>query len=96
MSAFVSGLLQFMGVDNLSGPWYGFWSGIGSDIGEVTLIGAATSLYWRHTCHAKRCWRIGRHPVEGTPHIVCRRHHPHDTPTAQQITAEAGNQESGR
>lgn len=59
-----------------SGPWYGFWSGFGSDVGEVAIAGGLVTLVRRHNCHVHRCWRIGRHQVEGTPHVVCRRHHP--------------------
>ena len=56
-----------------TGPWYAFWSGLGSDLGEVTLIGAVLGMYFKHTCHDKGCWRIGRHTVNGTP--WCNRHH---------------------
>ena len=46
----------------LSGKGYQFWSGIGSDIGEVTLIGLAM-VWWRHhNCHVYRCWRLSWHP----------------------------------
>jgi hypothetical protein len=78
-------LAHVLGLDNLSGPFYGFWSGVGSDLGELTIIGAAASIYWRHTCHVKRCYRIGRHPVQGTPHVVCRKHHPTGEPTHEEI-----------
>lgn len=60
--------------------YYNFWSGIGSDIGEVTLISAVgIGVYTgvrKVNCHSKRCWRIGHHPLEGTPYILCRHHHP--------------------
>jgi hypothetical protein len=72
----------------LSGSGYQFWSGIGSDIGEVVIIGGLYGLLRKHNCHAKGCWRIGRHPVDGTNYIVCRRHHPDDKPTAEQIVRE--------
>jgi hypothetical protein len=58
---------------NGTGPWYGFWSGFGSDLGEVTLLGAILGIYYRHNCHDKGCWRIGRHIVDGTP--WCNKHH---------------------
>ena len=64
------------GTVNEAGPYYGFWSGFGSDIGEVTIIGGMVAVYRKHTCHEPWCWRIGRHPVEGTPFQACRRHHP--------------------
>ena len=61
-------------------PFYNFWSGIGSDIGEVTLITAVgIGVYTgvrKVNCHSKRCWRIGHHALEGTPCIFCRHHHP--------------------
>ena len=61
-------------------PFYNFWSGIGSDIGEVTLISAVgIGVYTgvrKVNCHSKRCWRIGHHQLEGTPYILCRHHHP--------------------
>jgi hypothetical protein len=61
--------------------WYNFWSGFGSDLGEATLIsavsvGVITGLR-KVNCHTKGCWRIGHHPLDGTPYILCRHHHPH-------------------
>jgi hypothetical protein len=53
---------------------YNFWSGIGSDLGEVTLLTAVLATYWHHTCHVTRCWRLGRF-VHG--HLkLCAHHHP--------------------
>ena len=54
-------------------PNYNFWSGFGSDLGEVTLLGAILGTYYKHNCHARRCWRISKHVVNGTP--WCNRHH---------------------
>lgn len=51
-----------------AGPWYGFWSGFGSDISELTLVGI---LYRTIICHEMGCWRPGHH-YRGT--IVCRQH----------------------
>jgi hypothetical protein len=81
-------LSHIFGLDDLTGPWYGFWSGLGSDLGELAIVGGLISLYLRHNCHAKGCWRIGRHPVAGTPYIVCRKHHPNNGPTAESIAQE--------
>jgi hypothetical protein len=66
-------LLHILGIDNLSGRWYGFWSGAGGDIGQITLIAAVLGAFRKHNCHQRRCWRIGRHLVDGTP--WCDRHH---------------------
>src|SRR5665213_2928055 len=54
--------------------WYNFWSGFGSDIGEVVIIGSLISLYKQHNCPVKVCWRIGRHPVEATQYKTCHKH----------------------
>jgi hypothetical protein len=64
--------------------YYNFWSGFGSDLGEATLISAVgIGVYTgvrKVNCHTKGCWRIGHHPLNGTPYILCRHHHP-DVPT---------------
>jgi hypothetical protein len=64
--------------------YYNFWSGFGSDLGEATLISAVgIGVYTgvrKVNCHTKGCWRIGHHPLQGTPYILCRHHHP-DVPT---------------
>ncbi len=64
---------------------YNFVSG---PLADITLLGGAYAILRRHNCAVKGCWRIGRHPVAGTDHIVCRKHHPHDSPTAEQVLAE--------
>lgn len=64
-------------VANTSGqPYYNFWSGLGSDFGEVVLIGGVIQIVRHTNCHVKGCWRVGKHPVVGTPYKVCRVHHP--------------------
>lgn len=68
------------GTLNESGPYYGFWSGFGSDLGEATLItavcvGAYTGVR-KVNCHTKGCWRIGHYALEGTPYKLCKIHHP--------------------
>ena len=64
---------------------YNFVSG---PLADITLLGGAYAILRRHNCGVKGCLRIGRHPVAGTDHIVCRKHHPHDSPTAEQVLAE--------
>jgi hypothetical protein len=60
--------------------YYNFWSGFGSDLGEATLISAVSiGVYTgvrKVNCHTKGCWRIGHHPLDGTPYILCKHHHP--------------------
>jgi hypothetical protein len=43
------------------------------------------NLIRKHTCHVHRCPRIGRHKVEGTEYVVCRRHHPDGAPTHADV-----------
>jgi hypothetical protein len=66
-------LLHILGVDDVSGRWYAWWSGAGSDVSELAILGAVLGGYRKHNCHQPRCWRIGRHVVDGTP--WCNRHH---------------------
>lgn len=64
----------------LTGLGYQFWSGIGSDIGEISTpvsIAAGILFAWRHlNCHADRCYRIGWHLHGDHGHPVCKHHHP--------------------
>jgi hypothetical protein len=53
---------------------YNFWSGIGSDLGEITLLTAVLATYWHHTCNVGRCWRLGR--FAHGPLKLCAHHHP--------------------
>lgn len=66
-------ILHWTGIDNVSGPQYGFWSGFGSDLGELAII---TIVYRKINCHAPGCWRLALHHVSGTPYVTCRKHHP--------------------
>ena len=94
------GLAVFFGLTNPAGHAYAFWSGIGSDIGELTIIGGMIAIYRKHNCHVRGCWRIGRLSVKGTPYVVCHRHHPAhqgtrkatvETIAAAHAAAQAGN-----
>jgi hypothetical protein len=60
----------------LIGVGYQFWSGIASDIGEVTLIGGMIAIYRKHNCGAPRCLRLGKHPTADGLHHLCAKHHP--------------------
>jgi hypothetical protein len=87
--------LSYMtGSENTSGapPNYNFWSGFGSDIAEVTIVGALVAVYKKHNCHARWCWRVGHHEFfdasKGLTYNLCRKHHP-DHPGRRQITKES-------
>jgi hypothetical protein len=68
------------GTVNEPGPYYGFWSGFGSDLTEFAIIGTiATGVYQlvkKYNCHYPGCWRIGNHPAAGGQFSLCYRHHP--------------------
>lgn len=70
----------------LTGAGYQWWSGAGSDLGELTLLAAALGAYKHVACEQPRCWRPGhRHPEHGRP--VCRKHFHRDlTPPAPERT----------
>ncbi len=67
----------------LSGRGYAFWSGAGSDVGEVAILGGIAMFWRKHNCHVYRCWRLSWHPSPDHGHPICRHHHP----DAKRITA---------
>ena len=68
------------GTVNEPGPYYGFWSGFGSDLAEFSILGAIGAgvyqLVKKYNCHEPGCWRIGNHPAAGGQFLLCYRHHP--------------------
>jgi hypothetical protein len=55
---------------------YNWWSGIASDVSEVTLLAGALAVYKQHNC--KGCWWCplwAHHKVDGTTASVCHWHH---------------------
>jgi hypothetical protein len=94
----VNYLLTFIGVYNGNSRWYLFWGGFGSCLSELAIL----VVVWRKiNCHAKGCYRVGLHHVEGTPYITCGKHHPthpgSGPATAEQIAqAHADAQQAAR
>lgn len=82
-------LLHVAGIDDVSGRWYAFYSGIGSDFGElvaaVAFLAGVWLAYRKTNCHVRWCWRVGRFAVESTPYVVCHRHHPTGAPTGEHV-----------
>ena len=68
------------GTVNESGPYYGFWSGFGSDLEEFGILGGiAAGIYQlvkKHNCHEPGCWRVGQYPAADGQFMLCYRHHP--------------------
>ena len=68
------------------GAFYNFFSGI---FGVLVFGGGMLTTAYvtarKHNCHQPGCWRVGHLPVDGTPFVVCHRHHP-DPPAKETIT----------
>jgi hypothetical protein len=60
-------LLHVLGIDDASGRWYLFWSGIGSDLAYLSVPAV---LLHHLNCHEPGCWRPARHNMGGR----CRKH----------------------
>jgi hypothetical protein len=66
---------------------YNFWSGIGSDIGELTIVGGMVTLVlmaWHYiNCNSPGCYRISKHHYidkDGKRHALCHAHDVDDHP----------------
>lgn len=83
-------VLHYTGAGNVSGKWYGFWSGFGSDLGEFAIVGAIGQLAYtqarKHNCHEPGCWRIGLRTTAAGDHM-CHKHHPDGRLTHAEIIA---------
>ena len=65
-------IAHWLGIDTQQSPFYDFWSGVGTQL-KPGWLWVGFLVYRRHNCHQQRCWRIGKHTVDGTP--WCTRHH---------------------
>jgi hypothetical protein len=76
------------GLSSGNSPWYLFPSGWGSILLAVGFLTTPIVLWRKHKCEVHKCWRLGRHGVEGTRFTVCRRHLPsgHGRITHEHIT----------
>ena len=66
------------GIVNESGLYYAFWSGFGSDLGELTIVVAVIGTARKWNCHIKGCWRLAHHEydLDGVQYHLCHKHHP--------------------
>jgi len=85
-----NGFLYSIGVHyyGSTSQWYSFWSGFGSDLGEASILTGLLVVFRHHNCNVHGCWRLGTHPVDGTPYKACHIHHPAVPSSRQEITAE--------
>lgn len=77
MNFFLHWLAVHTGTDAPGDKFYNFWSGFGSDLGEVTLLSLIIGGYRHVNCHTKGCPRIGHYEVEinGQKYKICRACH---------------------
>lgn len=68
-------LLQWMGVSDSSSRAYNLWSGFGGSVPDFMILASIVTVYRHHSCHVRRCPRLGK-AVDGTPYLACPRHHP--------------------
>lgn len=55
-------------------PWtYQFESGFLPALTVMSLVTLVAGAWHHVNCHESRCWRVGRHKIDGTP--WCNRHH---------------------
>lgn len=58
-------LAHVAGLDDPTGAWYLFWSGIGSDLSRIVaallVIGPFAWLYKHHQCAADGCKKLALH-----------------------------------
>lgn len=75
-SGIVPRVLEYLGIINVNGRWYAFWSGFGSDIQEFGIFGLIFLTWKRHNCHETHCFRIGRHELtkDGHKTLFCHKH----------------------
>jgi len=76
--SFLHWILWWTGSSNVSGVWYGFWSGFASILERLIEVAMLAVLWYaHHNCHRRGCLMLGRHRVDGTP--WCAKHHPRST-----------------
>lgn len=64
-------LLHSLGIDDTAGPWYAFWSGFGSDVGELAIIGGLLAVVRKMVLHhAERLAQAAKHHRE---HLALKR-----------------------
>lgn len=73
MHTILNWLYHIFGVSGV-GSYYGFWSGFGSDISELAILGAVIGIYRNSRCHVDGCHRHGKYPFQH--YKLCHIHHP--------------------
>lgn len=77
----VDWLNHALGTDG--GAFYRFYSGFGTAIGSITLLGGLATFFQTRRCQVDGCTAVGKRTVPGTDWKVCPGHHP-DGPLTQE------------
>lgn len=79
-------LYVWLGLANVSGPIYAFWSGSGSVLLPWLLNGflIAGLFWWHHQCHVHRCFWYARRKTAARE-AACWRHHPEPKRTVADL-----------
>lgn len=48
---------------------------VSGDLGDLFVLGFVASMFRKHNCHVRGCWRIAFHPHNLHGHPVCRPHY---------------------
>lgn len=77
---------HWLGLDNVAGQIYAWWSGSGSVILPWILnsLTVAALFWWHHQCHVSGCWWYARRTTAAGER-ACWRHHPHPRRTAADL-----------
>jgi len=65
---------HFIGLDNVSGTAYAFYSGFGSVL--LPALPVSGMYLYHNNCHKHGCWRLGRHKYQNGTYVFCSKHHP--------------------
>jgi hypothetical protein len=79
-------LSHWLGLDNVAGPIYAFFSGSGSVFlpPVLSVLGVAAVFWWHHQCHVHHCYRYARR-LTAANERACGKHHPEPKRTVHDI-----------
>ena len=81
-------LAHWLGLDNVAGRIYAFWSGSGSVVIPpfLSALIILAAFWWHHQCTVHGCYWYARRTTAAGER-ACWKHHPHKKRTAGDIRA---------
>lgn len=86
----IAWLLSVLGISNMSGRWYAFWSGAGADLGELAIAGSLLRLAARQVDALAQAARHHRERQE----LAAAQHADLKNHTAAQLKAHCADLKS--